>query len=60
MVFSHGDIYSVFISVDFILRGSDLNNYEIGERLFPKGMLVKTKQSVHFSIGKDFFLKDES
>ena len=60
MVFSHGDIYSVFISVDFILLGSDLNNYEIGERLFPKRMLVKTKQSVHFSIGKDFFLKDES
>ena len=55
MVFSHGGIYSVFISVDIILLGSDLNNYEIGERLFPKGMLVKTKQSVHFSTGKDFF-----
>ena len=55
MVFSHGGIYSVFSSVDFILLRSDLNNYEIGERLLSKGMLVKTKQFVHFSIGKDFF-----
>lgn len=43
----------------FMLLGSDLNDYEIGEELLPKRMLGRTKQCVHFSTGKDCF-KDET